>query len=170
MKKQIIYPDFIPRLFATTIDLFILFLVLSPIINFISKYAFLYIFHDFFVQNNVDTSNIDAIMVAIRMQEFAGYITAQKFFTYFMFLLVINTILMAAYFIIFWHKFGTTLGKMVMRMKIVDADSYSGLTLYQCIKRFVGYVTSLLGVWYILFNKRGMALHDKIANTVVIKS
>lgn len=170
MKKQIIYPEFIPRLLSTTIDLVLLFTVLAPIINFISKYIFLYIFHDFFIENFIDTSSSNALAVAVTLPEFINHVTWQKFFTYFISVFILNTVLMAAYFIICWYKFGATLGKMFMRMKIVDADSYVRPSLCQFIKRFFAYITAFLGIWYIMFSKSGMALHDRIANTVVIKS
>ncbi|CAN0568580.1 unnamed protein product, partial [Ectocarpus sp. 12 AP-2014] len=51
-----------------------------------------------------------------------------------------------------------------------DALPISTPTTFQLIKRFLGYITALIGIWTILFSKKGLALHDKIAGTVVIKS
>ena len=42
MKKQIAYPKFIPRLFSMTIDLVILSIVLTPVMNIIYRYVFIY--------------------------------------------------------------------------------------------------------------------------------
>jgi len=171
MKKQIIYPNFIPRVFAMTIDLVVISIVISPLMTIISKYVFIYSFHEFFIQHGIDTNNTEAMSAAIKLPEFADYITAFKFFSYLGILFCLNTVFVGGYFITLWHKFGTTLGKIVMRMKIVDADDYSKKpSIYQCIKRFLGYITAFIGIWSIVFNKRGMALHDKIANTVVIKN
>jgi hypothetical protein len=77
---------------------------------------------------------------------------------------------MGGYFVFFWRKFGATPGKMVMRMKIVDADDYSRPSVYRLCKRFCGYVTIIIGIFSIIISKNGRATHDKIANTVVIKS
>jgi hypothetical protein len=77
---------------------------------------------------------------------------------------------MGAYFITFWRKFGATPGKMFLRMKIVDADTLERPSLRNLTKRFLGYITAIIGIWSIVFSKRSMAIHDKIANTIVIKS
>ena len=68
MKKQIVYSKFIPRIFAMTIDLIILSIVLTPLMNLISHYVFLYFFNDFFVTYGVDSSNREAFSTAVRMQ------------------------------------------------------------------------------------------------------
>lgn len=57
-----------------------------------------------------------------------------------------------------------------MRMRIVNSEDYSAPTTFQLIKRFLGYITALIGIWTILFTKKGLALHDKIAGTIIIKS
>jgi len=170
MQKQIIYPKFISRIFAMTIDIVILSIVLTPIMNIISKYVFIYTFQGFFIQYGIDTSDSEAMILAVKMPEFTNYITASKFFTYSGSLFILNTVFMGVYFIIFWRKLGTTPGKMVMRMKIVDADDHSRPSTYNLIKRFCGYITAFIGIWSAVFSKRGITLHDKIANTVVIKS
>ena len=77
---------------------------------------------------------------------------------------------MGTYFVTFWKKFGATPGKMLLRMKIVDADTMESPSLRNLIKRFLGYITAIIGIWSIVFSKRSMAVHDKIANTIVIKS
>ena len=170
MKKQIIYSKFIPRVFSMTIDLIILSIVLTPLMNIISHYVFLSLFNDFFVAYQVDFSNKDAFATAVVMPEFASYLTAGRFFSYSCILFVINTLFMGAYFITFWRKFGATPGKMFLRMKIVDADTLERPSLRNLIKRFLGYITAIIGIWSIVFSKRSMAIHDKIANTIVIKS
>jgi len=171
MQKQIIYPKFIPRLFSITIDLAILTIALTPIMNWIGQYIFIYIFADFFLEFNVDMSSNTALAASMAIPEFADYITLERTLKYSSALFIINTVFMGGYFVFFWSKFGATPGKMLMRMKIVDAnDSKSLPSTYRCIKRFCGYITAFMSLLYVHFNKRGMALHDKMANTVVIKS
>ena len=55
-------------------------------------------------------------------------------------------------------------------MKIVDAKTFNRPTLKQLIKRFLGYMTFPIGIFFILFYSQKQALHDKIAGTVVIKA
>lgn len=170
MKKQITYPRFIPRIFAMVIDLTILSIVLTPLMNIISKNTLIFYFQDFFQANEIDTSSLESLSLATSMPEFAQYLTASKFLTYSATLFIINTTFMGVYFVFFWRKFGATPGKIIMRMRVVNAEDYSTPTIFQLIKRFLGYITALIGIWTILFTKKGLALHDKLAGTVVIKS
>ena len=170
MKKQIVYSKFIPRVFAMTIDLVILSIILTPVMNLISTQIFIHTFQEFFILNNVDMTNTDDMAVAVRLPEFTEFVTASKFLTYTGIIFLINTFFMGIYFVTFWYKLGATPGKMLMRLKIVDADDYSKPSLSRCIKRFIGYITAIIGIWSMIFSKRGISLHDKIANTVVIKS
>lgn len=169
MKKQIAYPKFIPRLFAMTIDLVILSIILTPLMNVISRYVFIYVFYQFFIDFSINIHDIQAIAEAVKMPEFASYISATKFFAYIGILFMLNTLFMGMYFVFFWYKFGATIGKMIMRMKIVDAEDYSRPSVYRFCKRFCGYITIIIGIFSMAMSKTGQATHDKIANTLVIK-
>ncbi|MEJ2415023.1 MAG: RDD family protein [Sulfurimonas sp.] len=75
--------------------------------------------------------------------------------------------------IIFWKQFkGTTPGKKILHIKIVDAVSFKDITNKQAITRSLGYIPStlLLGLGFliIIFRKDKRSLHDLLANTVVI--
>ncbi len=168
MQKQIVYPKFISRLFAMTIDIVILSLICTPIMNFLSKYIFIYIFRDFLLSHSIDIINNDAIISAVKSPEFTSYVTTSQFLIYSCSVFVVNVIFMGIYFVMFWSKFGTTPGKLLMRIKIIDVDNYSKPSIYNSIKRFCGYVTILIGIWSIIFNKKGRATHDKMANTMVV--
>lgn len=170
MQKQVIYSKFIHRLFAMTIDMVVVIVILFPIVTFLSRRVFLYIFQDFFLSNNIDISDLEAVNLAVQTTKFMGYVTPSRFFTFSVFMFAVQVILIGIYLVALWYKFGTTPGKLAMRLKIVDADDYSKRpSLYNLIKRFCTYSISFLGIWWIVFDKRGRALHDKIANTVVVK-
>ena len=170
MKKQILYPKFIPRLFSMTIDLVILSIALTPIMNIISRYVFIYTFYQFFLDFSVNIHDTQAISEAVKMPEFTSYISSTRFFCYIAVLFLLNSLFMGGYFVFFWRKFGATPGKMIMRMKIVDASDYSRPSIYRLCKRFCGYITIIIGIFNMLISKTGQATHDKIAHTVVIKS
>jgi hypothetical protein len=170
MKKQVIYPKFIPRLFATTLDLLFLSVILTPIMNILSRYIFLYSFNQFFVDYGIDTSDRAAMETAVTMPEFGNYVTVSGFLAYIIILFIIHFLLMGVYFVGFWRKFGATPGKILLRMKIVNAEDYDMRPdTYRLIKRFLGYATAIIGLWSILISKQGQAMHDRIAHTVVIK-
>jgi uncharacterized RDD family membrane protein YckC len=78
----------------------------------------------------------------------------------------------SAYFIYFWSKIGASIGKLIMRCKIVDADTYHNITVKQAIMRMLGHFLNVLtlgvGLFIADFTKRKQGLHDKLANTVVV--
>lgn len=168
-QKQITYSKFIPRLFATSIDLLILTIVLTPLMAIITKYIFIYSFGDFFINSGIDINDSESMNLAISSPEFAQYLTLGAFLKYTAKLMLVNSFFMSFYFIGFWHYFGATPGKMIMHMKIVDSSDYSRPSLWRLIKRFFYYVTAFVGIWSIVVTKRSQALHDKMAGTVVVK-
>ena len=77
------------------------------------------------------------------------------------------------YFVFFFHFSGCTPGKRIFRLKVVDLEGKSRLGWYQSFERAHGYVCSglfaSLGFWQVLWNKQGLSMHDKIADTTVIR-
>jgi uncharacterized RDD family membrane protein YckC len=73
---------------------------------------------------------------------------------------------------VLWAIWGTSPGKRVVRLRIVDADTQAAMTTTQAILRTIGYLLTFAmcgaGFLWILFNPRKQALHDRIANTVVV--
>ncbi|MBN2245411.1 MAG: RDD family protein [Candidatus Aminicenantes bacterium] len=77
------------------------------------------------------------------------------------------------YFVFFFHFGGRTLGKRIFRLQVVDLKGKPRLGWYQSFERAHGYVCSglfaSLGFWQVLWNQQGLSMHDKIADTTVIK-
>jgi uncharacterized RDD family membrane protein YckC len=77
-----------------------------------------------------------------------------------------------AYFIGFWTWRGQTPGKMALRIRILRTDG-SPISLGQAFLRYLGYIISaiilLIGYLMIAFDRRKQGLHDKIADTFVVK-
>ena len=80
----------------------------------------------------------------------------------------------AAYFICFWARKGETPGMMALKIRMVHAD---GTNLKwdwgQALLRFLGYILcwitlGLLFLW-VAFDGRKQGVHDKIADTYVVK-
>ncbi len=85
---------------------------------------------------------------------------------------VIAFLVFVAYVVLFWRWKGRTPGKMVMRLKIVRADG-SDLRWSDAILRFLSYIISFLiffiGFIWAFFDDYNQGLHDKMANTFVIR-
>jgi uncharacterized RDD family membrane protein YckC len=86
---------------------------------------------------------------------------------------IINYILPAFIVLAFWIYKSATPGKMLTKLKIVDAKTGEKPSLRQFMLRYLGYFVSsfifCLGFIWIAFDKRKQGWHDKIAGTVVIR-
>jgi len=73
---------------------------------------------------------------------------------------------------VLWAVWGTSPGKRATRLRIVDADTGRPMTVKQAALRTLGYLLTFTlcgaGFLWVLFNSRKQALHDRLANTVVI--
>jgi uncharacterized RDD family membrane protein YckC len=83
-------------------------------------------------------------------------------------------VLPAAAVIAFWVARQATPGKMLIRARIVDADTFGKPSAGRMIVRYLGYYVSLftlgLGFFWVGWDKRKQGFHDKMANTVVIRN
>lgn len=77
-----------------------------------------------------------------------------------------------AHFVGFWAWRGQTPGKMAMGIKVIRTDS-SPLTWQSALLRYWGYIVSamilFIGFIWIAFDSRKQGIHDKIADTYVVK-
>ncbi len=74
--------------------------------------------------------------------------------------------------VFFWVKFLGTPGKLLLGCQVVDARTLQPLRVGQALLRYIAYLVSLiplgLGFFWVAWDKRKQAFHDKIAKTVVI--
>ncbi len=86
--------------------------------------------------------------------------------------ILLNYVLPALYFVLFWKFKAATPGKSVVGMTVVDADTGGKPTTARLVIRYLGYwlnvLTFLIGFFWVAFDKRKQGLHDKMARTVVI--
>jgi uncharacterized RDD family membrane protein YckC len=82
------------------------------------------------------------------------------------------------YYVELFYKSGQTVGKRVMRIRVIPLDPSARLTrgkaatryLLQCVApMFVGFLPLLDGLWQLWDKPYQQTLHDKAAQTVVIK-
>ncbi len=81
-------------------------------------------------------------------------------------------VISAAYWVGFWIWRGQTPGKMALGIKVIRTDSSP--VKWQCaLRRFLGYIVSALtlfiGFIWVAFDGRKQGIHDKIADTYVVK-
>ncbi len=87
--------------------------------------------------------------------------------------LVLSTVVSALVVILFWRWKQGTPGKLMLRLRIVDAATGGEPGLRQWCLRYVGYIIStlplLLGFLWVAWDPRRQGWHDKLAGTVVIR-
>ncbi|BAJ00118.1 RDD family protein [Shewanella violacea] len=75
--------------------------------------------------------------------------------------------------IFFWLKYLGTPGKMITKLKVVDAETGNKLTVIQALGRYFGYFLAALpcfiGLIWIGLDERKQGWHDKLAKTLVIR-
>lgn len=81
-------------------------------------------------------------------------------------------LVVTVYFVGFWWWWGQTLGKMLLGIKVIRSDN-SPLTLGYALLRYGGCIvccfTLFVGFIWLAFDSHRQGLHDKIADTYVIK-
>ena len=84
-----------------------------------------------------------------------------------------GAVLSISYAVFFTGYCGQTPGKMALRIKVIRTDgspvSYGRAVLREVLGKFISSI--LLGIGYLMvaFDNRKQGLHDKIADTYVIK-
>jgi uncharacterized RDD family membrane protein YckC len=86
--------------------------------------------------------------------------------------LLLSSLIMALLVILFWSWKQGTPGKLMFRLRIVDARSGAEPSLSQWCLRYLGYFVSsvplFLGFLWVAWDPRHQGWHDRIAGTVVI--
>ncbi len=86
---------------------------------------------------------------------------------------LLNYIFPVVAVISFWLYKSATPGKMLTKLKIVDAKTGEKPKVGQFFLRYIGFIIALLpfllGVIWVGFDKRKQGWHDKLASTVVIR-
>ena len=84
----------------------------------------------------------------------------------------VEALLPAIAVLLFWRRYGATPGKMAVAAKIVDARTGEAPSNWSLVKRYAGYLVSMLpfflGFAWIAIDRRRQGWHDKIAGTRVV--
>jgi uncharacterized RDD family membrane protein YckC len=86
---------------------------------------------------------------------------------------LLNWVLPAVAVVVFWVYRQATPGKMVIKARIVDADTAGPPSTGQLVGRYFAYYISILpfclGLFWVAFDARKQGWHDKLARTVVVR-
>ena len=155
------------RMIAATLDLLIIAIFFTPLFSMIEGAIYgektPYVVMLEYTRDNPEVTRFSEIL-----KYMSNIGTLQKYFT----VQISVFIIIGLFMVVFWYFKGATPGKMILRCRIQDAESGERPSIMQYITRFVGYVLSVLtlffGFFAISMTKRRQGLHDKLAGTVVI--
>lgn len=126
----------------------------------------------------VGASIIDSILLLIIIVPILSAIYGAEYWEGESFILggwdiLFNYFLPAVVVIVFWSYKSATPGKMIAKIKIVDAKTGEKPSTGQLIGRYLGYYIStiplLLGIIWVGLDRRKQGWHDKLAGTVVVR-
>ncbi|MCD6035809.1 MAG: hypothetical protein K0R63_1550 [Rickettsiales bacterium] len=168
--QEVEYVDFTPRLYASVIDTILSVIILAPILSLlVSLYFGGQVPSNMLGQIVQQQASHDEAALREQFQSFVetggakGLVIEQA----------MQIVIAALVVLVFWHYRSATPGKIILRMRIVDADTFAPPTTWQYIRRFLGYILSILplmlGFFWMKWDPRHQCFHDKVANTVVIK-
>jgi uncharacterized RDD family membrane protein YckC len=86
---------------------------------------------------------------------------------------VLDYVVPAAVVLVFWLARQATPGKMLIRARIVDAETMAKPAAGRLLVRYLGYYVDFLslglGFVWVAFDRRKQGWHDKLAGTVVVR-
>lgn len=161
--EKALYASFTTRLIASILDTVIISLALLPLLYLISQ----------FLISNADKQLFITFISSKEPLSESEIAVFQAIFSRIIIDYIIQLALFSVVVIVFWNYKSATPGKMLLGFKIVDANTLEDITGEQSLKRFFSYFISMaplcLGFFWVHFDKKRQAWHDKIAGTVVIK-
>lgn len=180
LKKQIAYVGFYPRLMATMIDVAVVMVIFYPLFIGIAWLTFgnTNPMQEIMPIATSDLQNVHSltdIIDAIRHNEaLQKYMVENQIIQKVILQYILQLTLFITFIWGFWVCKGATPGKMLLSMRIVDAETFEKPSKKQYALRLFGYFISagfvLLGFLWIAANKRKQGWHDKLSGTVVIKA
>lgn len=151
------YASFNMRMLASIIDSLLSMVLIVPVVNVF--YRFLGVMK----QQNLSYSDIEVMSVVEQVELLKQMMLSSS----------IQLVVVTIAVLVCWIYLSATPGKIMLKMKIIDATSGKKPSNMQWVIRYLGYVVSLLplciGFVWIHFDKRKQAFHDKMANTVVVR-
>lgn len=124
-------------------------------------------------------SFVDTILLGIIVYPLAYAIYGEEYFDFTNTSMVQGTadlllqyVFPAIAIVLFWIYRSATPGKLMLKAKIVDADTLEKPETWQWIVRYLGYYVSMfalfIGFIWIAVDSRKQGFHDKLGRTVVI--
>lgn len=158
------YADFGTRIFASTVDMALSLILVAPFLQLFSNLIFF----------GQDIRAVESdLQFAKTPGEFIAILSSYGVLDNIIVNYVLQTVALAVIVYFFWVHKAATPGKMLLRLRIVDADTLGIPTRKQYQRRLLGYIVAgmpfFLGFFAMAWNERKQGWHDRMANTVVLQ-
>jgi uncharacterized RDD family membrane protein YckC len=162
-QKESFYADMAARLTAGTVDLALILIFLTPLMNFISRAIH-------------GEQGLDSLMASLgsdaTFRDLFLLLAQQGFWPRWLMEQFLTVTLCGIPIIFCWWKWGGTPGKLLMGLKIEDYKTGRPLSLARLVLRYYSYFFSIaplmLGYIVASFTKTKRCPHDRIAGSAVI--
>lgn len=161
-KMEVPYATFNDRVFASVIDTGISFVLLGPILIAMSNTIY----------GNARTNIAATLPQTASMGEMLAHLNNINFLNNMLVDYLLHFVVFGVIILWLWQTSSSTPGKWLLKMRVVDANTFRP-TPKQLMIRYAGYAVSMLpltlGFAWIMVDKRNRAWHDIMADTVVVK-
>lgn len=158
------YGDILVRSLAAGIDLWVLYLLFAPIFAHLTQAVYARVDADLLARA-AQAQNFGEVL-----QLFSGTALGTAWAANWL----VQLVLLASAVLAMQLRWGTTPGKWIFGLKIVQRGSFADPRSWQYVLRMVGHLLSvpplMLGVVWGSFNREHRTWHDMIAGTVVLQT
>lgn len=88
-------------------------------------------------------------------------------------MIIINLVVPIALYVVFWNRLGGTPGKLMLKLRVIDANTGQNISVGKSLLRVLGYVLATIPVYlgfiWAGFDREKRGWHDMIAGTRVIR-
>ena len=159
------------RMIAASLDSLVITALIAPVVDyfFIRYYGAPSItMQEIAMHAQQETNSADAMRMMWAEMQSSGFMDRWALnFRWQLYVLSIYTI-------ICWHFWSATPGKMLCRLKVVDAKTGGPMGDWQSVVRVLGYFLSAvpfgLGFFWIAIDRKRRGWHDLLAGTMVVKT
>ncbi len=159
------YATFNRRMWAQTIDSFLVVLLLAPPIEWIASWMF-------GPMPPIDTQALMEMLMTQGLRPVIDALSASGLIMRWLAGSVVELGVLGVLTVLFWDYFSATPGKMLLRLAVLDARTLHTISNRQAMVRFFAYFAStipfLIGFFWVVVSRRRQAWHDLIAHTVVV--
>ncbi len=176
------YASFMSRIIANLIDLVLMGLFFMPLFSIMANIIYGNVLPGEIIFNLMQRANdaatsgqaVDLLQFLQSDKEVNDYFVKNNGLIKTIINQIFQCLCLGAAMFFFWLKRQATIGKMCLSIKIVDAGTLGIPSSKQLFIRLLSLTLSVvpfcLGIIWIAFDPKKQGLHDKIANTLVIKN